>query len=175
MLTIPVVDFQLAADADCALTGFAHMVGHTALQQTVPSSAHVNADVTLALDAGMSSVVPSEEAEHVMLRLDDELAGLIEAADTPADQAGAHSTKPEPLSPLPGEVLATHSMSANAQSAKISGVLCMWAVHFCSMVKLYLCWYALHVMPLPCRGVTCSLPLSFASHADSSHLPTADR
>ena len=30
-----------------------------------------------------------------MLHLDDELAGLVEAADTPADQAGTHTTKPQ--------------------------------------------------------------------------------
>ena len=44
-----------------------------------------------------------EPAERNMLHLDDELAGLIEAADTPAEQAGAHSTKPEPIISVPGE------------------------------------------------------------------------
>ena len=40
-----------------------------------------------------------------MLRLDDELAGLVEAADMPAGQAGAHSNKPEPASFVPGKSL----------------------------------------------------------------------
>ena len=47
-----------------------------------------------------------EPVERAMLRLDDEMAGLIEAADMPADQhAGAHSTKPEPAVSMPGKVL----------------------------------------------------------------------
>ena len=60
----------------------------------------------LDLDAGMTGLIPFEKAEHprVMLHLDDELAALIEAADIPADQAAAHSTKPEAVSPEPGEV-----------------------------------------------------------------------
>ena len=44
-----------------------------------------------------------EPAERDMLHLDDELAGLIAAADMPADQAGAHSTKPGAASSVPGE------------------------------------------------------------------------
>ena len=39
-----------------------------------------------------------------MLRLDDELAGLTEAANVPADQQGAHPTTPDVLSPMAGEV-----------------------------------------------------------------------
>ena len=53
----------------------------------------------LDLDAETAGLAPSEDTEppeHVMLHLNDEIAGLIEAADIPADQAGAHSTKPEP-------------------------------------------------------------------------------
>ena len=56
--------------------------------------------------------VDDEPGERDMLRLDDELAGLLEAADTPAGQAGAHSTKPEPVVSVAGEVLAAHSKSA---------------------------------------------------------------
>ena len=51
-----------------------------------------------------------------MLRLDDELAGLVEAADMPVAQAGAHTTKPEPVSPVPGQLAVAHSMSAAALS-----------------------------------------------------------
>ena len=47
--------------------------------------------------------VDDEPGERDMLHLDDELAGLIEAADTPAGQAGAHSTKPEPALSVAGE------------------------------------------------------------------------
>ena len=44
-----------------------------------------------------------EPAERAMLHLDDELAGLIEAADTRTGQDGAHSAKPEPAVSVPGE------------------------------------------------------------------------
>ena len=49
-------------------------------------------------------------SQNVMLHLDDELAGLVEAADMPADQDGAHSTKPEPASLVPGELPGVQSM-----------------------------------------------------------------
>ena len=39
--------------------------------------------------------VDDKPSERAMLHLDDELAGLIEAADTPADQDRTHITKPE--------------------------------------------------------------------------------
>lgn len=62
----------------------------------LPSCSDVSTDVLLDLDAETAGLASSEDAEHVMLHLNDEIAGLIEAADIPADQAGAHSTKPEP-------------------------------------------------------------------------------
>ena len=54
---------------------------------------------------GLFWLPPADDGpnERKLLRLDDELAGLIEAADTPADQAGTHSTKPEPIISVPGE------------------------------------------------------------------------
>ena len=54
---------------------------------------------------GLFWLPPADEefGERAMLHLDDELAGLMEAADMPADQHGTHSTKPEPVSPVPGE------------------------------------------------------------------------
>ena len=48
-----------------------------------------------------------EPGERDMLHLDDELVGLLEAADMPADQDGTHTTKPERVSPVPGEDSAT--------------------------------------------------------------------
>ena len=50
-------------------------------------------------------IPPSKDelAEHVMLHLNDELAGLVEAADTPVEQDGTHSAKPEPAVSVPGE------------------------------------------------------------------------
>ena len=45
----------------------------------------------------------NEPGVRDMLHLDDELAGLIEAADMPADQHGAHVRKPEPTSSVQGE------------------------------------------------------------------------
>ena len=44
-----------------------------------------------------------EPGERDMLDLDDELAGLLEAADTPADQARTHITKPEPVVSVAGD------------------------------------------------------------------------
>ena len=44
-----------------------------------------------------------EPAERDMLHLDDELAGLVEGADTPAAQHKMHSTKPETAPSMQGE------------------------------------------------------------------------
>ena len=49
--------------------------------------------------------VDDEPGERDMLHLDDELAGLVEAADTPADQHGAHTTVPGLPPPVPGQAL----------------------------------------------------------------------
>ena len=82
---------QLTAEVDPA--------PHTALTDLLEQEQHpltnVNAPpVELRMD----------NAEHVLLRLDDELAGLVEAAGIPADQGKAHPTKPEPepASPVAG-------------------------------------------------------------------------
>ena len=77
----------------------------TVLQQynsllVVPGHCDVSTYVMLDLSA---ETVDLGSSEDVMLSLDDELAGLIAAADMPADQAGAHSTKPEPASLVPGK------------------------------------------------------------------------
>ena len=45
-----------------------------------------------------------------MLRLEDELAGLIEAAAMPADQHGGHSS--DAVSPVPGEITVAHNTPA---------------------------------------------------------------
>ena len=44
-----------------------------------------------------------------MLGLDDELAGLVEAADMPADQHEVHTTKSEAASSVPGEASVVRS------------------------------------------------------------------
>ena len=62
-------------------------------------------NVVLDLNAGMAGLALPEEAKQKMLHVDDEIAGLIEAADMPADQAGAHRTKPELVSPVAGELI----------------------------------------------------------------------
>ena len=60
--------------------------------------------------AGSASVTKQRNMEqNTMLCMDDELAGLIEAADAPADQHGARTTKPEPVSPVPGQLPAVQS------------------------------------------------------------------
>ena len=53
-------------------------------------------------------------SEHDMLRLDDEMAGLIEAADASAGQDETHSMKPVATSSVPGELAGAHVMSAAA-------------------------------------------------------------
>ena len=82
--------------------------------KTLPS-----ADDTEEIDAGQSWPgffwLPPAGAgpnERDMLHLDDELAGLVEAADMPAAQAGAHPIQREPASSVPGEVHAAFIKSA---------------------------------------------------------------
>lgn len=60
----------------------------------------------------MAGLAPSESAEHVMLRLDDELAGLLEAAEVPADQDKSHSSQPDAVTPVLGETPGVLSISA---------------------------------------------------------------
>ena len=79
------------------------------LLHAVPKS---SADVLLNLDAGLAGLAPSGDAEHVMLRLDDEMAGLVEAAEVPADSHGTHSS--DAVSPMPGQSPALHSIPAAA-------------------------------------------------------------
>ena len=52
--------------------------------------------------------VDDEPGERDMLHLDDELAGLVEAADMSADQHVAHSAKPEAASSVPGDSFVVH-------------------------------------------------------------------
>ena len=63
---------------------------------------------------GLFWLPPADDGpnERDMLRVDDELAGLIEAADTPADQHGAHTTRPEAASSVPGWSSLVHSKMA---------------------------------------------------------------
>lgn len=50
----------------------------------------------------MPGLAPSGDAEGGMLRLDDEIAGLVEAADVPVAPDSAHSTVPEAVLSVPG-------------------------------------------------------------------------
>ena len=88
-------------------------------------------------------------AEHIMLRLDDELAGLIEAADIPADQAGAHSTKPDPASSVAGKcimlLLVCHVLCC---AVLCCAVLCC-AVLCCAVLR--------HAVPC-CAMLFCAAP-----------------
>ena len=80
--------------------------------------------------ADMAGLAPSGDTERGMLRLDDEMAGLTEAADTPAGQDGTHSSKPEPVSSAPGESQVMHSTCCASWSA----------LPICSKVQLsFLC------------------------------------
>ena len=55
--------------------------------------------------------VVNEPRECDMLRLDDELASLIEAADTSADQDRTHSMKPAAAASMLGQDSLTHRSS----------------------------------------------------------------
>ena len=59
---------------------------------------------------GLFWLPPADDGpnEHDMLHLDDELAGLIEAADMSADQHVALRAKPEAASSVPGEGSVVH-------------------------------------------------------------------
>ena len=96
--------------------------------------------------AGTASLAPSGDAEHIMLHLDDELAGLLEAADMPANEAGTHSSKPEAASPGPGETRVVHSTSC----------ACRFALSDCSMVMSALLCFALLLLTSQCWP--CFLP-----------------
>ena len=63
-------------------------------------------------------------SEHDMLRLDDEMAGLIEAADASAGQDETHSMKPVATSSVPGELAGAHVMSA----AALAGLRINWSI-----------------------------------------------
>ena len=67
-----------------------------------------------------------EPVERAMLHLDDEMAGLIEAADTPADGHAAHSTRPEASSSVPGNSSLVHS------EVTVLSKLC-WVMLCCAM------------------------------------------
>ena len=101
-------------------------MSHNRLQQAVPMSVLLSCCI---LYAGMPS---SEDAEHVMLCLDDEIAGLVEAADVPADQHGAHSS--DAVSPVPGGIAALHSMCAAALLHKNG---CVQRLQVCTAVLLH--------------------------------------
>lgn len=97
---------QLAAHIDTVLTLL------TGADINMPESASV------AEQSRSELIMPShaQASAGAMLRVEDELAGLIEAANTPADQAGAHTTKPEPASLVPGELSLAQSKSADASA-----------------------------------------------------------
>ena len=60
---------------------------------------------------GLFWLPPADDGSNMrdMLHLDDELTGLLEAADMPADQNRTHITKPEAASSVPGEVSVLHT------------------------------------------------------------------
>ena len=88
----------------------------------------------------VAGLAPSGDTERGMLRLNDEMAGLIEAADMPADQHGTHSSKPEPASSAPGESQVVHSKCCASWSA----------LPICSKVPLSLLCSASVDEPLQC-------------------------
>ena len=108
----------------------------------------MSASVMLSLDAGPAGLALSQGAEHIMLHLDDELAGLIEAADVPAGQDKIHSTQPDAVSLVPGEPSGVHYKSAAGYFAHLhSGIVLRRA---CCVV---LCCVYMLCCAVPCRAV----------------------
>ena len=116
---------QLAAHVDTVLTLL------TWADVNMPESASV-------AEQSRSELIMSSHAQvsaGAMLRVEDELAGLIEAANTPADQAGAHTTKPEPASLVPGELSLAQSKSADASAVcRAAAQLSYRAAVLCSLL-----------------------------------------
>ena len=75
-------------------------------------------------------MAPSEDAEHGMLHLDDEIAGLVEAADMPADHSGAHTMKPEPASSVAGKGSVVLDMGSTVlRKVQLHLVSIQWCCH----------------------------------------------
>ena len=111
----------------------------------------------LSLDAGLAGLAPSQGAEHVMLHLDDELAGLVEAADVPAGQDGTPSRQPDVVSLVPGEPSGVHKqVSCCILSTQLcaSSVLCC-AVLCCAVLCCAVPCCAVPCCAVPCRAVPC--------------------
>ena len=107
------------------MTPAAHMAEQRDSEQTV-------------LSLGGSAL--PKHAERDMLDLDDEMAALIAAAAVPADQAGTHSSQPESVSPVAGELAGVLSMVAAALLVMTCAVLCCdsgSAMHCCNMATAY--------------------------------------
>ena len=112
------------------------------------------------------SPLDDEPAERAMLHLDDELAGLVEAADTPADQHGTHSTKPEPAWSVRGEVSVVRSQPTNAIltmpcTVPCRAVLCC-AVLCCAVLCCAVLCCAVLCCAVRCGAVRCHGEFSLA-------------
>ena len=107
------------------------------------------------------SPLDDEPAERAMLHLDDELAGLVEAADTPADQHGTHSTKPEPAWSVRGEVSVVRSQPTNAILTMPCTVPCR-AVLCCAVLCCAVLFCAVLCCAVRCGAVRCGAMASSA-------------
>ena len=94
-----------------------------------------------------------EPGERDMLHLDDELAGLVAAADLSADQHVTHSAKPEPASPVPGESSVVHSKLAAALTVLCCAVLCCAVLCCAVLCCAVLCCAVLCCAVLCCAGL----------------------
>ena len=97
-----------------------------------------------------------EPHERNMLHLDDELAGLIEAADTPADQHVAHSAKPEAASSVPGDGFMVH-VNLAATLAMCCAVLRCAALRYAALRCAMLRCAALRCAALRCAALCCAV------------------
>ena len=111
-----------------------------------------------------AGLAPPEDAEHDMLHLDDEIAGLVEAANVSAAQDGMHITKPEPASSVPGEAPVVHSMFAAAPFAIACAVLCCAcgsALHCCNAVTAPVQFAVMYLLTCLCGA---DHPLALLPH-----------
>ena len=119
------------------------------------TSVFTGANVNMTVSAAEQSMIMPSHAQvskGAMLRLDDELAGLIEAADTLADQGGAHPTRPEPASPVAGELSLAQSTCADA-----SAIYCAAAQPISVLCCAVLCCAVLCCAVLCCAVLCCAV------------------
>ena len=92
-----------------------------------------------------------------MLHLDEELAGLVEAADTPADQDRTHSTKPEAASSVAGGGALAYSTLLLLGPSVISAKLPCASLSVLLNCKMLLLLCAVMCCAVLCHAMLCCI------------------